>query len=138
MKVYRLIDHTADLGVRVLGRTLAALFENAGVALFDLITDVRGVRPTLQRTFTVQARNREELLVAWLSELLYCCDVELLLFTQFSVQQLSQTEVYATARGEPLDETRHNITRMIKAVTYHNLAITATPDGWSATVIFDV
>ena len=40
---YELIDHTADIGMRVFGTTLAELFENAGVALFELIADITTV-----------------------------------------------------------------------------------------------
>ena len=37
MRTYTLIDHTADLGIRVFGKTLEELFINAGFALFDLL-----------------------------------------------------------------------------------------------------
>ena len=40
MKKYETIDHTADLGIRVLGRNRRELFVNAAYALFDLITDL--------------------------------------------------------------------------------------------------
>ena len=36
---YTLLDHTADLRIRVSGTDPAELFKNAGLAVFDLITN---------------------------------------------------------------------------------------------------
>jgi SHS2 domain-containing protein len=40
MKRYRVFDHTADLGIQVLGRTVEELFVNGAYALFDLMADL--------------------------------------------------------------------------------------------------
>ncbi len=48
---YALIDHTADIGVRVRAHSMASLFEHAGVALFDVMVDISSVQPVLEREF---------------------------------------------------------------------------------------
>ncbi|MCX5900800.1 MAG: archease, partial [Proteobacteria bacterium] len=66
MKKYELFDHTADMGLRVYGPSLAGLFENAGFALFDVLTDTARVKPRQTRRFELRRDNVEELLVEWL------------------------------------------------------------------------
>ena len=44
----------------------------------------------------------------------------------------------ATLGGEPFDAQRHGVKVLIKAVTYHALEVREDPDGWQATVVFDI
>ena len=70
-KRYEQFSHTADIGVRVFGRTLKELFENAAFAMFDILADLDGLEGSLSQDFELTAPNKEELLIAWLDELLY-------------------------------------------------------------------
>ena len=71
MKRYEQFSHTADIGVRVFGRTLEELIENAAFAMFDIIADLDGLKGDIIRDFELTAPNYEELLISWLDELLY-------------------------------------------------------------------
>lgn len=135
---YEIIDHTADLGIRVTGESLERVFENAGLALFDVITDLRLVRPDTRMSFSVAAENLEALLVQWLRELLYLFYGQKRLFRAFEITQLSQTDLTVTAWGERFNPKRHPIVTEIKAVTYHELSLDRTESGWAAQMIFDV
>ena len=70
-KPYRLISHTGDLGMTVRGKDRIDLFEQAAWAFFDLMVDVRRIEPEKPLEVSVEAPDREALLVAWLGELLY-------------------------------------------------------------------
>ncbi len=132
------IDHTADVGYRLFAPTLAELFTVAGRALFDAITELDAIKPKFERKVEAEAGDVEALLVAWLSELNYRCITEFELYNEFSIEEISPTAVRATLKGEKIDPGRHVIQTEIKAVTYHELYVRQTENGWEAQVIFDV
>ncbi|MCX8044960.1 MAG: archease [Desulfobacterota bacterium] len=135
---YERIDHTADLGIRVFGQTPAELFEHAGFALFDCITDITRIAVQEKRSFSLQRDSLEELLVEWLNELLFVYDTEQMLFASFSVTLPTCMSLRATVGGEQYRTGAHVIKKYIKAATYHNLAITCCQGIWQATIVFDV
>jgi len=66
---YEHLDHTADIGVRVWGRTIRELFANGGLAFIDQIVDVESVEPRERHIITIRGENREDLFLNWLREL---------------------------------------------------------------------
>ncbi len=135
---YRSIDHTADLGLQVWGRTLSELYANAAEGMCGLYFDLAAVEPREKRTIAVQGYDREEVLVAWLGELLYHIEVEYFLPCHFDILSLDETHLEAEVAGETFDPARHRWRTGIKAATYHNLHIERDAAGlWTATVIFD-
>jgi SHS2 domain-containing protein len=135
---YELIDHTADMGIRVEGESLEKLFENAGLTLLDLLTDVALVRPHSKLSLSLKAENLEALFVEWLRELLYLFYGKKRLFCAFEITELKETSLAVSCRGERFDPRRHVLLSEIKAVTYHELAITRGGSGWIAQAIFDI
>ncbi len=117
MKRFEWIDHTADTGILVYADSLQSLFETAGEALFHIITDLRKVRPRLERQIEVRTQPLERLMVDWLGELLYLHDVENLLFKEFEVEFDGEDGLKAKARGEVYQEGIHIIKTGVKAVT---------------------
>ncbi len=138
MSKYILIDHTADIGIDVFGATLQELFANAAFALFDILTDLPVVAGKDKHTITASGIDREQLLVNWLSELLYLHDVKNLLFRDFQITDMTDTQLTASVSGEPFNEEKHVIKTGIKAITYHNLSIVQADHQWKARVIFDL
>lgn len=135
---FEFLDHTADLRVRVWGKDLVQLFEEAAVALFTVITDIGTVRPETEERVDVEGVNLEELLVGWLSELLYLHEVKGLLFSRFKVFEVKGEYLSAKAWGEPFSPERHCILLPVKAVTYHRLQIEEREGLMVAEIIFDV
>ncbi|MEW5802170.1 MAG: archease [bacterium] len=139
---YEYIEHTADIGVKVFGPTMKDLFENAGKAFFDILTEPESIRPSLKKQVIVenqgQSREWDRLLVAWLSEFLYLFEVEQWLFRECEIQSLQENRLEAVCRGEHYDPDRHEIKTGIKAVTYHQLSVQRVNDLWEATIIFDI
>jgi len=138
MKKYETFDHTADVGIRVFGRTLDEVFVNAAYALFDQWTDLRKVRKKISREISVQGADREDLLIRWLGELLFLGESRGYLFKGFSIRRLDSTSLQAVARGEIFDPSRHRFKTEIKAVTYHQVELKEQDGRWQARVIFDV
>lgn len=135
---YILIDHTADIGIDVFGDTLQELFANAAFALFDIITDLSKVKEEVKYELEITGIDKEQLLVHWLSELLYLHEVKNLLFKGFYLTDIKDNRLEATACGEALNESKHVINTEIKAVTYHDMSIIREGHQWRARVIFDL
>ena len=135
---YELLDHTGDLGIRVWAADITGLFQEAARVLFAILTDLDRVEVRQNLEVAVQGSGREELLVAWLNELLYLYEVKGLLFCDFTLGEIDEKHVKGIAMGEKFHEGRHIIKTSIKAVTYHQLEITEKDGRWQAQVIFDI
>lgn len=138
MERYKTIDHTADIGIIAFGRDLKEVFVNSAYAMFDIITEANNIKPVESHEFSISADDIEELLVAWLDELLFKYETERILFGDFEISSLDNKNIQATAKGEKLDKGRHIIKTEIKNVTYHQLKIEKVNDIWEAQIIFDV
>lgn len=136
MKQYELIDHTADVGVKAYGKTLAQAFEHAAKAMFDIITDSSVVAPVGQYDITLDAPDLEQLLVDWLSKLLFLNGAKNLVFGRFEVT-LQGTHLFAHVYGEYYDTRKHKMGVEIKAATYHMLAV-HEKDPVYVQVLFDI
>ncbi|MFQ5855905.1 MAG: riboflavin biosynthesis protein RibF [Anaerolineae bacterium] len=131
------IEHTADVGLRVRGKDLAQLFVNAARGMWTLIMpDIDAVEPAVTRKIELEAMDLEVLLVDWLSELLFLHETEHEAYSQFAVHDISPTHLRAEARGGPVNG--HTLRKHIKAVTFNDLSIEETAEGFIATVVFDV
>ena len=138
MAYYELLEHTADLGIRVWGRDLKELFIHSAKAMYELITDTSKVQLHDFFTVTIQAQDKDELLRNWLSELLYYFSVKEILLREFTIDQIDNNMVVSAVRGEQIDRSRHSLMHEIKAVTFHNLKITRQGDDLHTQIIFDV
>ncbi|MBN1828785.1 MAG: archease [Deltaproteobacteria bacterium] len=136
--LYRLIDHTADLGMEVCGRDLRDLFSRAGNAMVDMMTDRSTAFPRNERILKATGTDWTDLLIAFLRELLALHTIEDFLPVECSVDTIAPYRLTALVRGEPCDPSRHRIIREIKAVTYHGAVVEKTGRRWRGRVIFDV
>ncbi len=136
MSPYREVDHTADWALHVWAPTREALFVEAARGAFAL-AGARLSEPAAEpvvRVVELHADDYESLLVAWLQELLYATEAEGSVFREFRIQALTPTDLRAEAAGYA----NGTLDKAIKAVTFHNLNIQPTPDGFEVTIVFDV
>ena len=138
MKRYEQFPHTADIGVRVYGSDLKKLFENAAFAMFDILADLEGLKTPVTQDFELTAPNNEELLIAWLDELLYNFYTKSIIFSEFKVAELAEGRLKAKAFGRPVGDNRNRLKTEIKAATYSDLKIKNTSDGYEVSIVFDV
>jgi SHS2 domain-containing protein len=137
-KEYEIIDHTADLGIRVFGNNLQELFESAGEAFFDLVTDAQGIQAKEERVIEVEGNGLAELMNQWLNELLFLLDTQGLLFREFDTEVVNSHHLRVKAKGEVFREEVHERRTEIKGVTYHQLDVRKQNNKWMAQVIFDI
>ena len=136
--IYRRIDPTADCGIQVFGKDLKGLFENAGLALFDLIADISLVKPGFEYPIHVTGSDWADLMVNWLRELLHFWSGKELLVKEIKVIEISEYQLSAKICVDAFDAAKQRLNQEIKAVTYHRIQVTNTPTGCEAIVIFDV
>jgi SHS2 domain-containing protein len=141
--MYETFEHTADLGLRMRAADLETLFADAAEGLFSMIVpDLASVRPgeggaTEQLAFEIDGEVSDVLLFDWLNELLYTFETRRILLTNFKIR-FNGHGLAATARGEPIDRTRHMLDHEVKAITYHGLKLERQGDEWLAEVIVDI
>ena len=138
MKRYEQFPHTADIGIRVFGKDLKELFENAAFALFDTLADLEGLKPSIEEMVKVEADSSEGLLVAWLDELLYIFYTKEIIFSEFRIEELSDKKLTAKALGKSASSNRNRLKTEIKAATYSGLKIDKSDSGYKVEIILDV
>jgi len=133
-------DVTADVGLRAYGGSLNESFQNAALAMFEVMTDTTQINPQIKRTIVLESEDRQALLYDWLSELLFIHDYEDLVFSQFNVKittsdhgtNILQAEIW----GEEFNQSTHEVRDEVKAVTFHLMEI-RNENGFMVQVILD-
>jgi SHS2 domain-containing protein len=136
--MFTYFEHTADVGLLVEAPDLNSLFVDAARGLFALIVEeTTEVRPETEIAVELEGTEFDYLLFDWLNELLFRFETEHLLLVDFEVNMRADG-LTAVARGEFLDAERHQLAHEVKAITYHQLEVKQTPEGWQARVIVDI
>ena len=139
MKPYEYVEHTADMGLLVRGKSLSELLRNAAQGLFETIAVVDTIDETDSVEIRLTAESVEDLFVGWLDELIFQHETKEIFFTRADIEKCSETEVSAMVYGEPANFDKHEVYTEIKSVTYHQLQVVRKCDGsWFAQVIFDL
>ncbi|MFB6354434.1 MAG: archease [Halobacteriales archaeon] len=134
---FELVEHTADVAVEATAPTLDGVFAAVADGLASAhVEDV----PDLGERFEVEetAESREALLFDYLDRLIYERDVRNVLPVDNEatvVDADGEWHLKAAARGVPVEAIA---AREVKAVTYSEMALEETDDGWRAYVVFDV
>ncbi len=144
-KGFEIIDHTADVGIHVWGKSYNDIFKNAAVGMVCLLIDIRTVLSKEERIIKIEAEDEEELLLKWLREILFLIEQNGMVFSEFHIKKdnfayknLHKYVFYCSLGGEKIDPERHNICREIKAVTRYGFYIKRKVDLWEARIFFDV
>jgi protein archease len=135
---HKIIDHTADICVRVFGNSMEEIFVGSSKAMMEIITDVEKVNPSKEILIRARGENYEELLVKWLQEILYLHEVKKMVFKDFEIKIENGTKAVGKAYGEKIDVDRHEFYSNVKAVTYHNLKIISSKDKYRVDIVFDI
>lgn len=134
MKNYEILEHKADLKLRVFGESKEELFVNALLAMTDnLKPEIRNQKSEI-RNIKINSPNLETLLVDFLSEILYLIQINKEIYNNIKFLKFSDTEIEAELTGQKIERFGEDI----KAVTYHNLEIHQEKGKWQATILFDI
>ena len=137
-KGYEFFEHTADVGMRAWGATLAELFIHAAQGLVALVAEDSAIRPTESRPVTLSASSIEELLQAWLTELLVWFDAEGFLPGAYDLESVNATALRGRIQGERFDPAQHTHGTEVKGITRHQFRVEQINGRWEARLIFDV
>ena len=141
-KGYTFLEHMADAYIAAYGKDLAEAFENAAVAMFDVMTDVDKVDPEVEDYVEVSGEDEYSLLYNWLEALLVKAEIEGMLYSKFKIRELGKSNggfrLKAKIWGEKFNPEKHLQKVGVKAVTYHQMEIAREKDGAFVKFILDI
>jgi SHS2 domain-containing protein len=132
---YDWVDHTSELELRVETSTEEGVFEEALAALGELLAErsTQEAGDPVRFEVDASAPDRATLLAEWLSELVYLAETDGFIPERVDELTLSADGVQAAVSGR-----RASPPHLVKAVTYHRLALEQREGAWHATVVLDV
>jgi SHS2 domain-containing protein len=137
-KGYRLLEHTADMGIEARAESCPKVLEELARGLTMMFFGDSTVSASVVKKIHLRDEDPMELMVAWLNEILYWCEQNNLVPKETRIDGLEEGELFATLAGEPFDQKRHHVERQIKAVTYHKASLKEASGGWYARVYVDL
>ncbi len=139
---FEFLEHTADILIAAHGQNMQEAFENAALAMFEVMTDTTKITPAQEDTFEVQAEDEYALLYSWLEALLVKFEVNGMLFSKFQIASLEENDeafkLKATTWGEKYNAEKHPQKVAVKAVTYHRMEIIKEHDKVTLEFILDI
>src|SRR5512143_2053876 len=123
MARYRILPHTADGKFQAYGRTLEEAFANAALALASLMWDWEKIAPRLRHFVHVKGIDREQLLVKFLTEIIYLLETKRFLLGRVQGlrvrSEFAGLSLEALLEGDELSEATE-LYGDVKAVTYND------------------
>ena len=135
---YEFFDHTADIGIRAEGSTLAELLVHMAQGLTALIAKDSVLEPRETQAVHLTAPDAESLLLVWLQELLFRFSTGGLLPVVYTLTEATPTAVRGEVQGARFDPARHQQGREVKAITRHLLQVRQTDGRWEGQVVVDI
>ena len=139
---FEFLEHTADVYIAAHGMTLEEAYENAALAMFEVITDTDKVSPDIEDSVEVEAEDQYALLYSWLEALLVKLETKNMLYSKFKILNLEETSdgfrIKATVWGEKFNAEKHTQKVAVKAVTYHRMEIIREIDKVTLEFILDI
>jgi SHS2 domain-containing protein len=134
MKKYEILEHKADLKIKVWGNTQGELFLNALLAMQDCLKPELN-KSKVKRKISIESSDFPTLLVDFLSEVLYLIQVNKEIYNEAKFKKFTGTGLKAELIGKKVERFGEDI----KAVTYHSLVVRQKEDrSWEAIVLFDI
>ena len=129
-KKFEFFDVTADIGFWAYGKSLDKAFENAALAMFNVITDTKKVAKKKSKKIYVESEDKTSLLYDFLEEVLIIYELESVLFSSFYVaikkEKINDYEAYklnGIATGENINWDIHERRNEVKAITFHMMEV---------------
>jgi len=132
---------TADVAIEATGKTLEEAFAEAALAMFEVQTNTRKVKPLISKKVEIRSEDKKSLLFDWLSKLIYLRDIEKMFFKKFDVKikQIDNNfRLDAVVYGEKIDVEEHELKVEVKGVSYTQMEIQEKPGKAKIKVILDV
>ncbi|WMW24270.1 archease [Methanolobus sediminis] len=131
---YEYLEHTADVRFRAYGKSLEQAFENAALAMLNVMVETSSVNNSLSVNIELTSFDLDSLLFDWLSEILFIFEVDEMVFGRVKVNKITvgdeECSLKATLYGETIDLSVHVFDTEVKAATYNDMRIENSDDGW--------
>ena len=135
---FKILEHPSDLGIEAYGKSKQEVFQNAALGLMSVVAGTSRIESRQERIVEIQALDRENLMVRWLTEILFLYDAEKFLTAEIKFETLTDTSLKAVLSGEQYNEAKHELKLDVKAITYHQLSVEDHDSNWIARVFVDV
>jgi SHS2 domain-containing protein len=139
---FEFLEHTADVLIAAHGQRLEEAFENAALAMFEVMTDTTRIDTVQEETVEVEAEDEYALLYSWLEALLVKFEIKGMLFSKFKIDRIQDTpdgyKLQASVWGEKFNAEKHPQKVAVKAVTYHRMEIIKEHDQITLEFILDI
>jgi SHS2 domain-containing protein len=139
MKYKFLDDLTSDVMFEAYGKTLEEALENAALAMFSVVCDIKRITSLKSMKVEVSSTDEKSLLYDWLSVLLTDSEIQGLFLSKFEIHKIERNDelrLYATASGENISPEKGET--VVKGVTYYGLELERTKSGYRAQVALDI
>jgi SHS2 domain-containing protein len=127
------VDHTADQAIRIHAVTLPRLFVLAVRGMYDVMGITYSRDEVRSLSLKITADDNEGLLVNFLSEILIAIETKQKVLI-VDVVKVRNHILYVVGKQNVI----LTQSKAIKAITYHDLLIEKTNNGWQTTITFDV
>ncbi len=127
----------ADVAFDAYGSNLNELFENSALALFDCMVNLKDLKGKIKKTIKIKAKNIEDLLYKFLSEIVYIKDTKQLVFKKAKVK-IKDFKLEATLYCDKIDYNTQELRNDVKAITLHQFEIKKVKNRWKARIVIDI
>jgi SHS2 domain-containing protein len=139
---FEFLEHTADVFIAAHGKTITEAFENAALAMFEVMTDTDKIEQREEDTLEVEAEDEYALLYSWLEALLVKFETKNMLFSKFHISNFEENaegfRINASIWGEKFNPEKHIQKVAVKAATYHRMEIIQEEEKVTLEFILDI
>ncbi len=150
MQKYKYLEHTADAKFESYGKTIEEAYENATLAMANIITDTETIEPKITKDISIKSENLESLLYDWLEKLITLLELEGFLLAKVKIKKIKEIKkdtkegkihyhvLTATIDGDTYKQ-KYELKTEIKAITYNDMEIKKNKDNiWTITAVVDI
>ena len=141
MKKYVFLPHTADTKIQAFGKTLEEAFENAALALTEVISDPKKIKANIKKTINIESEDEKSLLYDFLEQFLILVDTEDFLMNSVKKISIIKEKNKLKLNADLIGDTgiqKYNPKTGIKAVTYQEMEIKTEKNKCMVQVVLDL
>lgn len=135
---YTFLEHTADVKFQAESETLEGVFTESAYALKETICGDINVLELEEKNITLKGTDMENLLYNFLEEFIVLLDSESFLLAKITELKIDSENLILTAKLKGDKAGHYSFTNDVKAITYNDMIVKKTEEGWTAKVVLDV
>ncbi len=144
---YKILEHRADIKIKVSGKTIEELYKNAVLSMAEILYKNfppeagQSFAEKLTKTIVTKSADREVLLVDFLNDILGESQINQVIYPEVRFIDFHPEGIQGVSylKAEISGYAIKRFDEDIKAVTYHDLSVRQNKNGaWEAVILFDV